>query len=520
MNAEYINLVERKKKLGTNIGALDFLLSIHKEKVDLQHKNSPLKGNDNLIHKRINEYDNVLELSKNVSAQNSGNEFSYLLGYADSLRKVGMLDTYIKIVCYLTIQSRYFKNGERVKLFEHISNALRYSRSDFLINLIFERYIEYIKHLKLSPKQKDFYFCTKFSKFHDYTKNGYKYLAFDNQADAGYGLTLLLNANDDMQNSYNLLPEQELFICNAVIDNMNIYRSQFNKYLRKYDLSEITDIYPNKIILQGIKFDKKKNVYGKDLVSIIMSVFNSEDTIAYSLHSLLNQTYENIEILVCDDCSSDKSLEIIKSIAYSDSRVKVYSSRKNQGPYNIRNELIKKAHGNFITFQDADDLSHPERIQRQVEVLRNNKAVICMANWIRVASNGKIQFFYDDKATRMSVVSSMIKKDIFATVGGYRQSLIGADTEFYETVIMRYGRESIVRLLQPLILGLWGDSGLTRNKGTEALPDGYISQSRREYSDIAARQRVLGKSIVSDKDVRDLLSRYGLFKDVSGIIEQ
>lgn len=120
-----------------------------------------------------------------------------------------------------------------------------------------------------------------------------------------------------------------------------------------------------------------------------MSVFNSEDTIAYSLHSLLNQTYENIEILVCDDCSSDKSLEIIKSIAYSDSRVKVYSSRKNQGPYNIRNELIKKAHGNFITFQDADDLSHPERIQRQVEVLRNNKAVICMANWIRVASNGK-----------------------------------------------------------------------------------------------------------------------------------
>lgn len=50
-----------------------------------------------------------------------------------------------------------------------------------------------------------------------------------------------------------------------------------------------------------------------------MSVFNSEDTIAYSLHSLLNQTYENIEILVCDDCSSDKSLEIIKSIAYSDS---------------------------------------------------------------------------------------------------------------------------------------------------------------------------------------------------------
>lgn len=144
-----------------------------------------------------------------------------------------------------------------------------------------------------------------------------------------------------------------------------------------------------------------------------MSVFNSEDTIAYSLHSLLNQTYENIEILVCDDCSSDKSLEIIKSIAYSDSRVKVYSSRKNQGPYNIRNELIKKAHGNFITFQDADDLSHPERIQRQVEVLRNNKAVICMANWIRVASNGKIQFFYDDKATRMSVVSSMIKKRYF-----------------------------------------------------------------------------------------------------------
>ncbi len=115
MNAEYINLVERKKKLGTNIGALDFYYQFIRRKLIFNIKLA-FKGNDNLIHKRINEYDNVLELSKNVSAQNSGNEFSYLLGYADSLRKVGMLDTYIKIVCYLTIQSRYFKNGERVKL--------------------------------------------------------------------------------------------------------------------------------------------------------------------------------------------------------------------------------------------------------------------------------------------------------------------------------------------------------------------------------------------------------------------
>lgn len=57
---------------------------------------------------------------------------------------------------------------------------------------------------------------------------------------------------------------------------------------------------------------------------------------------------------------------------------------------------------------------------------------------------------------------------------------------------MRYGRESIVRLLQPLILGLWETPDLPGIK-RQALPDGYISQSRREYSDIAARQRVLGK---------------------------
>ena len=60
MNAEYINLVERKKKLGTNIGALDFYYQFIRRKLDLQHKTRLLKGNDNLIHKRINEYDNVL----------------------------------------------------------------------------------------------------------------------------------------------------------------------------------------------------------------------------------------------------------------------------------------------------------------------------------------------------------------------------------------------------------------------------------------------------------------------------
>ena len=106
----------------------------------------------------------------------------------------------------------------------------------------------------------------------------------------------------------------------------------------------------------------------KPEVSIIMSVHNGEEFINDSIKSILNQSFKNFEFLIFDDGSTDSSLKKIKS--FKDKRIKVYAYEKNKGLAFRLNEGIKLAQGKFIARMDDDDLSHPERILRQVNFLK------------------------------------------------------------------------------------------------------------------------------------------------------
>lgn len=104
----------------------------------------------------------------------------------------------------------------------------------------------------------------------------------------------------------------------------------------------------------------------KGLVSIIIPVYNCEGYIEKCLKSLINQTYENIEIIVVDDGSEDNSLDICKKVALSDNRVKVFN-KENNGVSSARNYGISKSNGQYICFVDADDWVD----ERYCEVLIN-----------------------------------------------------------------------------------------------------------------------------------------------------
>lgn len=110
----------------------------------------------------------------------------------------------------------------------------------------------------------------------------------------------------------------------------------------------------------------------KDLVSIIMPTYNRANLIKKSIDSLLKQTYENIEIIVVDDASTDNTEEIIKKIA--DKRVIYYKLPKNAGACYARNYGIKKARGNYITFQDSDDKYLANKVEEQYNNLIKNKS--------------------------------------------------------------------------------------------------------------------------------------------------
>ena len=105
------------------------------------------------------------------------------------------------------------------------------------------------------------------------------------------------------------------------------------------------------------------------LVSVLIPVYNAGEYLRPSLQSILSQTYTNLEILVIDDGSTDGCMDSIADL--DDSRIRIIS-KNNQGKAEALNLALKELSGDFYVIQDADDISHPERIERQMEYMLEN----------------------------------------------------------------------------------------------------------------------------------------------------
>lgn len=261
-------------------------------------------------------------------------------------------------------------------------------------------------------------------------------------------------------------------------------------------------------IFSTITFGSVKPILGRPTVTVIMAGSNCADTVAYSIRSILDQTFQNLELLFCDDGSTDDTLNIVSNI--KDPRLRVFRSPQSQGPYNIRNHLISLATGEFITFQDADDLAFPDRIEISLATMLERDAAAVVGRWLRLRPNGEVLFFRDNESVRLSVVSLMARREFFASMGPYRSSVAGADSEIYERARAVLGPNAVVQLEKPLILGLWSSSSLTQLEGLQALHDGYRGVARRGYAELTFRQRILGTQVVPHELLEDELEVLGL----------
>ncbi|MCK4784361.1 MAG: glycosyltransferase [Desulfobacteraceae bacterium] len=107
----------------------------------------------------------------------------------------------------------------------------------------------------------------------------------------------------------------------------------------------------------------------KPLVSILMSVYNTGEYLRPSVQSILSQTYSKLEILIIDDGSSDGCMDLIADL--KDSRIRIIT-QKNAGKAVALNRALQELSGTFYAIQDADDISYPQRIERQVDCLVSN----------------------------------------------------------------------------------------------------------------------------------------------------
>lgn len=174
------------------------------------------------------------------------------------------------------------------------------------------------------------------------------------------------------------------------------------------------------------------------LISVIVPCYNTEKFIERCLDSILNQTYQNLEVLVIDDGSVDSSAEIIKRVSTKDSRVK-YIYQQNSGVSAARNKGLECATGEWITFVDSDDTIAPEMYRVLAELMIQYKADISHCSYVRcesgelkyIGNSNQIHTFSGDE-----VAGSLLEANLFTPSCWnklFRKSVIGNirfDTRF------------------------------------------------------------------------------------------
>lgn len=124
------------------------------------------------------------------------------------------------------------------------------------------------------------------------------------------------------------------------------------------------------------------------LVSIITPLYNCSDFLEQTIKSVFAQTYENWEMIMVDDCSTDNSLEIAKKYASKDRRIKIIELAENSGAAMARNTAIEAAIGRYIAFLDSDDIWLPEKLEKQVMFMQNNNIAFSYTAYEKMTEDG------------------------------------------------------------------------------------------------------------------------------------
>lgn len=307
-------------------------------------------------------------------------------------------------------------------------------------------------------------------------------------------IALLSNSGDKklvLQKTKKLVDEKK-YIENP---ELLLYYSNIDSNLTIHEKSELLNLYLEQFSLSKLKLIDKlqpvavrnlsaevKSTKLKELVTIIMTSYNSEKYIATAINSILNQSYSNIELIIVDDNSNDKTRDIVDSFVKSDNRVHLIKLKKNVGTYVAKNLALKLAKGSYITCHDSDDYSHPLKIELQVlPLIKNAHLIASISDWVRVDDNGLYYTRYIHPLKRMNLSSLMFKKDVVINKIGYYDSVrTGADSEYYARIASVFGKKAVKRVKKPLSFGAHRENSLMTANATGCV-ETLISDERLAY---------------------------------------
>jgi hypothetical protein len=227
-------------------------------------------------------------------------------------------------------------------------------------------------------------------------------------------------------------------------------------------------------------------------VTVIVSCFNAEAYLETSLRSLFEQSYANLEIIAVDDMSSDGTWALLTGLAEREPRLRLLRNAKNVGTYVSRNRALRASTGDYVTTQDSDDWSHPDRIWRQVKRLEDHPdAVASYCAGLRMWSDGRFEVHQrtGDVVRRLCYASLMYRKGAILGLTGYWDCVrVDADAEYLHRVLRLCGPRSVLGCPEPLMIQLRRENSLTtlaETKNVQRLRDGPRLAYRAEAARFA-----------------------------------
>ena len=314
---------------------------------------------------------------------------------------------------------------------------------------------------------------------------------------AAYNIACKGQYDKAIQLAQDNLPENLRYTVNILLANKALRdgkKGQWLKYLNSY-LDEF-NIEPINIqgdghIISQFSTNTLKLVSASKKISVLMPAWNAQDTIEYSARSILNQTWKNIELLIVDDASQDNTWEVLKRIAKTDSRVKIFKNSINVGPYVSKNKALKESTGDYITGHDADDWAHPQRLEKHMRLIEqsNQDVKASLTYMIRVQPDGffghigKVTGFSFDGVARKASISCMFERKVLENTLGYWDSVrFGADSEMIARAKKILG-DSFVEFKQIGMICLDLETSLTNHSQHGVDKVKGVSPIRKKYRD-------------------------------------
>ena len=208
------------------------------------------------------------------------------------------------------------------------------------------------------------------------------------------------------------------------------------------------------------------------MVSVIMPAYNSAAYISEAIGSVLQQTYPHWELLVIDDASTDNTISLVEEQSKRDSRIKLTKNIDNQGPGFSRNAGIEVAKGDFIAFLDSDDLWLPVKLERQLNLMKENDLTMCFSSYLLMDEQGNriprmieaLPVLTYEKLLRSNYVGNLTAiYDVRKTGKIYAPELRKRqDWGLWLTILWKFGPAH--GILEPLAIYRIREESLSRNK--------------------------------------------------------